>query len=55
MKRQGLARVVVPLPSFAGPLVSNEAADIHLSLSLSTIESEEDATLNLLNLPSVLH
>ena len=54
MKMQGLARVAVPLPSFAGPLVSSEAADIHLSLSLSTIELEGDATLNLLNLPSVL-
>ncbi len=54
MKSKGLERMVLRLPSFAGPLVSSEAADIHLSLSLSTIESEEDATLNLLNLPSVL-
>ena len=46
--------VAVPLPSSAKPQASNEDGDIHLLLSLSTIGLEEDVTLYLLNLHSVL-
>lgn len=48
--------MAVLLPSSAGRQAVNEAGDVHLSLSLSTIEVEEEAAaLYQLNLPSILH
>ena len=48
--------MAVPLPSSAGRQAANEAVDVHLSLSLSTIEVEEEvAALYQLNLPSIIH